>query len=233
MKQLNTIGKLVTWLESKKGKSFQPILVGKWKAVSANSVAVPIEDPEDSDGVTADRQKTIHDMEKAPDMWSDVSPSTKFQKVKIVLQQSIKLGLKSVIYSPWVHPLHLLAGYLHHEFKDKSIYWLTGEQTTSNAKEEALSQFKNSKDASAILLAVPWSGGIGINIVEASVCMFLSLSWNPQQDWQCLCRCWRKGMHANTLSTHHFYSHRTSTTCQRFLVCTRQRCGASHTNLAL
>lgn len=76
---------------------------------------------------------------------------------------------------------------------DRRIFWLTGQQKSLEEKQENLTGFKKSSNPAAILLTVGSTGGIGINIVEASVCIFLTISWNPQVDMQCLSRCWRWG----------------------------------------
>ena len=149
---------------------------------------------EDTEGLEAACDK-IANIERSPQAWSDVEPSNKIEKAMLILRNCANAGIKCVIYCPYVHPLHIMAGHIHKVYGDcRQVFWLTGQQSKEGEKEASLLAFRRSPDNAAIMLAVPKTGGLGINLTEAACCIFLSLSWNPQVDMQALCCCWRTGI---------------------------------------
>ncbi len=186
MREMNSLPALLRWL-TKTVKSFKPKVHLKWNHQGQ------VEQADEAEGEKS-KLELLRKMDMNPQAWCGVPAGSKFSKALIIIENCVKAKRKSVFYCPWLHPLHLLHGCLIKKYgKEREIFYLTGEQVTVEEKTMNLNAFKRSRDPSAILLANPHTGGMGISITEASVCGFLCSSWNPQVDMQCVCRSWRKG----------------------------------------
>jgi SNF2 family DNA or RNA helicase len=190
LSEINTVAKLNKWLTDHEEK-IKPTIRCKGKG---KGDLFQTEEEEETEGDTSQRT-ILKQLDLSIKQWANVEPGMKFQKLQLIIEGCVARQRKSVIYCPWVHPLHILRSFLWRKYgASREVFWLTGEQAQLQDKQASLASFKESSDRSAILLAVPRTGGVGIDILEASVVVFLSLSWNPQLDMQCVSRCWRKGM---------------------------------------
>jgi SNF2 family DNA or RNA helicase len=92
-----------------------------------------------------------------------------------------------------VEPLQLLLRAIKDKYQYPSVYLLSGLTKRTEDKEKILDNFRNDANPAAILLCSTKAGGVGINLVEAQVCIFLNSDWNPQTDMQAVSRLWRGG----------------------------------------
>lgn len=189
MQQLVTPQILLEWLNSHEDSIQVCVGAGRW-----DTKRTEIEEDDIQSGTKA-RNAMLATMQEKSSCWATVQPSEKFKTTLQILHNCHEAGVKTIIYCNFLHPLHLLQGLLYKTYQHtREVYWLSGKQKQQREKEDHLWKFRRSSCPSAILLAVPRTGGIGINVVEAQVVIFLCQSMNPQVDVQCLSRCWRRGM---------------------------------------
>ena len=94
---------------------------------------------------------------------------------------------KVVVFSEWVRMLELLEARLVEENIGFAVH--TGNVQQERRREE-LKRFKTEPECRVLLSSE--SGGVGLNLQNASVVMNLDLPWNPAKLEQRIARAWRK-----------------------------------------
>jgi superfamily II DNA or RNA helicase len=95
--------------------------------------------------------------------------------------------VKVVIFSEWVKMLGLVREYC--EEQDIGFVWHTGSVPQQKRRDE-INRFKNDPQARVFLSSD--SGGVGLNLQNASVVINCDLPWNPAKLEQRIARVWRK-----------------------------------------
>lgn len=121
------------------------------------------------------------------DKETKVSP--KLDELKAILDQALDdPATKVVIFSEWVGMLELVRDHLE---RHKTGYaWHTGSVPQKKRRAE-INAFKQDPECRIFLCTE--SGGVGLNLQNASLVINLDLPWNPAKLEQRIARAWRKG----------------------------------------
>ncbi len=95
--------------------------------------------------------------------------------------------VKVVIFSEWVKMLSLIREYC--EAQEIGFVWHTGSVPQKKRRDE-INRFKN--DPQARIFLSTDSGGVGLNLQNASVVINCDLPWNPAKLEQRIARVWRR-----------------------------------------
>jgi len=95
--------------------------------------------------------------------------------------------VKVVIFSEWIKMLSLIREYCDHQ--EIGFVWHTGGVPQKKRRDE-INRFKN--DPQARIFLSTDSGGVGLNLQNASVVINCDLPWNPAKLEQRIARVWRK-----------------------------------------
>jgi SNF2 family DNA or RNA helicase len=96
-------------------------------------------------------------------------------------------GVKVIVFSEWIRMLELVRALL--DRRRIGYGWHTGSVTQSQRRTELL-RFKN--DPSCRVFLCSESGGVGLNLQNASIVINCDLPWNPAKYEQRVARAWRK-----------------------------------------
>jgi SNF2 family DNA or RNA helicase len=127
--------------------------------------------------------------------WKSVEMGSKFLVIEKILKHLEGLNRKCLVFCEFLSPLILLNAALKNKFPTRGIFFYHGKLDTLERANQ-LKAFQLSKD-SAILLSTVKSGGVGLNIIEASAIIFLHEDWNPQVTQQAIGRAVRVGLYYN------------------------------------
>lgn len=112
----------------------------------------------------------------------------KLREIKTLLDELLAdADVKIVIFSEWVKMLELVRE--HCEAQKIGNVWHTGSVPQVKRREE-INRFKNDPDIRIFLSSD--SGGVGLNLQNASVVINCDLPWNPAKLEQRIARVWRK-----------------------------------------
>ena len=114
--------------------------------------------------------------------------SPKLDEIKNLLDELLSDDdVKIVVFSEWVKMLSLIRECC----KERGIgtVWHTGSVPQQKRRDE-INRFKNDPDARVFLSSD--SGGVGLNLQNASVVINCDLPWNPAKLEQRIARVWRK-----------------------------------------
>lgn len=119
-------------------------------------------------------------------------------KVQVALEVVKEASGKIIIWCPFRHDVTLLGKAL----KEENIGFVryTGKETQAE-REEALELLRND-ESTRVMLSNPQAGGIGLNLVAASVCVWYSPIFSLQDYLQANDRIHRIGQSKNTLYVH-------------------------------
>lgn len=119
----------------------------------------------------------------------NIRDSPKIDEAIAVLKDifSSEPSRKVVVFSEWVRMLELLEARLVEENIGFAVH--TGNVQQERRREE-LKRFKTEPECRVLLSSE--SGGVGLNLQNASVVMNLDLPWNPAKLEQRIARAWRK-----------------------------------------
>ena len=109
------------------------------------------------------------------------TPTTKIKEALHIIEQHP--NDKIVIFSQWITSLEIISAYLDNIGIRYAMY---------HSKEKQLNTFKNN-DNCKVLLCGLLSGGVGLNITEANVVIFMDLYWNKAVEDQGEGRVYRIG----------------------------------------
>ena len=112
----------------------------------------------------------------------------KLGEIESLLEEVLSdVDVKVVIFSEWVKMLGLIREYC--EEQDIGFVWHTGSVPQQKRRGE-INRFKNDPEARVFLSSD--SGGVGLNLQNASVVINCDLPWNPAKLEQRIARVWRK-----------------------------------------
>ena len=112
----------------------------------------------------------------------------KLGEIESILEEVLAdSDVKVVIFSEWIKMLSLIRDYCKEE--EIGFVWHTGSVPQKKRRDE-INRFKSDPDA-RIFLSTD-SGGVGLNLQNASVVINCDLPWNPAKLEQRIARVWRK-----------------------------------------
>ncbi|VGO20169.1 DEAD/DEAH box helicase [Pontiella sulfatireligans] len=112
----------------------------------------------------------------------------KLGEIESLLEEALSdKDVKVVVFSEWVRMLELIRE--HCKEQDIGTVWHTGSVPQQKRRAE-INRFKNDPDARVFLSSD--SGGVGLNLQNASVVINCDLPWNPAKLEQRIARVWRK-----------------------------------------
>ena len=112
----------------------------------------------------------------------------KLGEIKSLLEEVlVDADVKVVIFSEWVKMLGLIRDYCNEQ--EIGTVWHTGSVPQQKRRAE-INSFKSDPDARIFLSSD--SGGVGLNLQNASVVINCDLPWNPAKLEQRIARVWRK-----------------------------------------
>ena len=117
--------------------------------------------------------------------WDSIEPGSKFLVIERLVEHLQKMRRKCLIFCEFLSPLILLNATLVKKFPKRAIFFYHGKLDNME-RAENLKSFQESADAGAILLSTVKSGGVGLNVIEASSIIFLHEDWNPQVTQQAI-----------------------------------------------
>ncbi len=112
----------------------------------------------------------------------------KLGEIESILEEVLAdSDVKVVIFSEWIKMLGLIRDYCNDE--EIGFVWHTGSVPQKKRRDE-INRFKN--DPNARIFLSTDSGGVGLNLQNASVVINCDLPWNPAKLEQRIARVWRK-----------------------------------------
>lgn len=129
-----------------------------------------------------------------------IENSAKMQIFFCILQESMALGDRILLFSQSLFTLNLIEEFLQKSevpgtedkwAKNKHYYRLDG--STSALEREKLINEYNSNPNIHLFLVSTRAGSLGINLVGANRVIVFDASWNPCHDTQAVCRVYRYG----------------------------------------
>ncbi len=112
----------------------------------------------------------------------------KLEEIESLLEEVLAdSDVKVVIFSEWIKMLSLIREYC--EAQEIGFVWHTGSVPQKKRRDE-INRFKN--DPQARIFLSTDSGGVGLNLQNASVVINCDLPWNPAKLEQRIARVWRK-----------------------------------------
>lgn len=126
--------------------------------------------------------------------------SPKMEIFFYILEESIKLGDRMLVFSQSLLTLNLIERFLQRNkipgtennwAKNASYYRLDGS-TTAQEREKLINEFNSNPNIHLFLVSTR-AGSLGINLVGANRVVVFDASWNPCHDTQAVCRVYRYG----------------------------------------
>ncbi|ETW09932.1 hypothetical protein H310_00360 [Aphanomyces invadans] len=99
-------------------------------------------------------------------------------------------GKKVLVFSQFKIMLDILEDLFH--ARHYSFERLDGS-LLGNARQAAIDRFNDPKSDTFVFLLSTRAGGVGINLIAASIVVLFDSDWNPQNDLQAIARCHRIG----------------------------------------
>ncbi|XP_026486277.2 uncharacterized protein LOC113393543 [Vanessa tameamea] len=129
-----------------------------------------------------------------------IENSAKMELFFYILNESIKLGDRLLLFSQSLFTLNLIEDFLERNFipgttrfweRNTSYYRLDGS-THALEREKLINEF-NANPHVYLFLVSTRAGSLGINLVGANRVIVFDASWNPCHDTQAVCRVYRYG----------------------------------------
>uniref|UniRef100_A0A182JQ39 Helicase ATP-binding domain-containing protein n=1 Tax=Anopheles christyi TaxID=43041 RepID=A0A182JQ39_9DIPT len=117
-----------------------------------------------------------------------------------ILEESIRLGDRLLVFSQSLLTLNLIERFLQHNkipgtenywAKNSSYFRLDGS-TVAQEREKLINEFNSNPNVHLFLVSTR-AGSLGINLVGANRVVVFDASWNPCHDTQAVCRVYRYG----------------------------------------
>lgn len=131
----------------------------------------------------------------------DVENAAKTKIFFTILEESVKIGDRLLVFSQSLFTLNMLEEFLQqrpiplrgeeHWCKNKSYFRLDGS-TTGMEREKLVNEFNANADILLFLISTR-AGSLGINLIGANRVIVFDASWNPCHDAQAVCRVYRYG----------------------------------------
>ncbi|XP_023947915.1 uncharacterized protein LOC112052903 [Bicyclus anynana] len=129
-----------------------------------------------------------------------IENSAKMELFFYILNESIKLGDRLLLFSQSLFTLNLIEDYLERNYipgtnqlweRNTSYYRLDGS-THALEREKLINEFNANPNVHLFLVSTR-AGSLGINLVGANRVIVFDASWNPCHDTQAVCRVYRYG----------------------------------------
>jgi RAD54-like protein 2 len=144
-----------------------------------------------------------------------IENSTKMEALFFILEESLRLGDRLLLFSQSLFTLNLIEDFLNQKFVpgtetkwakninyfrrisilDKTIlcnnYFIGLDGSTAALEREKLINEFNSNPKFHLFLVSTRAGSLGINLVGANRVIVFDASWNPCHDAQAVCRVYR------------------------------------------
>lgn len=131
----------------------------------------------------------------------DINASAKMAVFFCILEESIALGDRILVFSQSLFTLNLMEELLQQQLvpgkeaerwaKNINYYRLDGS-TTAMEREKLINEFNSNPNLHLFLVSTR-AGSLGINLVGANRVIVFDASWNPCHDTQAVCRVYRYG----------------------------------------
>lgn len=131
----------------------------------------------------------------------DISASAKMAVFFCILEESIALGDRILVFSQSLFTLNLMEELLQQQLipgredekwvRNINYYRLDGS-TTAMEREKLINEFNSNSNLHLFLVSTR-AGSLGINLVGANRVIVFDASWNPCHDTQAVCRVYRYG----------------------------------------
>lgn len=127
--------------------------------------------------------------------------SPKIELFFCILDESIKLGDRILVFSQSLLTLNLLEKFLQRstipgtddqKFAKNTSYFRLDGCTTALEREKLINEFNKNENVKLFLVSTR-AGSLGINLVGANRVIVFDASWNPCHDTQAVCRVYRYG----------------------------------------
>ncbi|XP_059475353.1 helicase ARIP4 [Neocloeon triangulifer] len=151
------------------------------------------------------RDETSIPYDWAPEILKGYEPgkienSAKMEALFCILEESLKLGDRILLFSQSLFTLNLIEDFLHQNFVPgteekwaKNVHYFRLDGSTAAIEREKLINEFNSNPKLALFLVSTRAGSLGINLVGANRVIVFDASWNPCHDTQAVCRVYRYG----------------------------------------
>ncbi|KAJ0179964.1 hypothetical protein K1T71_004555 [Dendrolimus kikuchii] len=129
-----------------------------------------------------------------------IENSAKMELLFYILNESIKMGDRLLLFSQSLFTLNLIEDFLERNYipgtnclweRNKNYYRLDGS-THALEREKLINEF-NANPHVYLFLVSTRAGSLGINLVGANRVIVFDASWNPCHDTQAVCRVYRYG----------------------------------------
>lgn len=130
----------------------------------------------------------------------DIEASAKMALLFCILEESMALGDRVLVFSQSLFTLNLVEDFLQKRnvpgkaekwAKNWTYYRLDGS-TSALEREKLINEFNSNPNIHLFLVSTR-AGSLGINLVGANRVLVLDASWNPCHDTQAVCRVYRYG----------------------------------------
>ncbi|KAK4392899.1 SNF2 domain-containing protein CLASSY 3 [Sesamum angolense] len=145
--------------------------------------------------LAADKPEFSDHKRKLKSLASDPNAGVKTQFLIKLIQLSIRLHEKVLVFSEFIDPLLHIKNLLksHFSWNDgREIIYMDGDQGIKQ-RQHLINSFNDKHGEAKVLLASQRACSEGINLVGASRVVLLDVVWNPSVERQAICRAYRLG----------------------------------------
>lgn len=129
----------------------------------------------------------------------EMEENTKIKIVYSILEKAFKENRKALIFSQFTSTLDIIEMFfkkypINGEFLRRGLtYSRMDGKTPTMVRKELIDNFNDEDWPCKVFLLSTKAGGIGLNLQAASCLVLIDVMWNPTNDNQALCRCFRFG----------------------------------------
>ncbi|CAH1783913.1 unnamed protein product [Owenia fusiformis] len=137
----------------------------------------------------------------------DINNGGKMQLLLNILEESVMVGDKMLLFSQSLFTLNLIEEYLGKSevpltndkwAKNRNYFRLDGS-TSASERDKLINQFNDPQNTNVQLFLLSTRAGcLGINLIGANRVIIFDASWNPCHDCQAVCRVYRYGQTKET-----------------------------------
>ena len=133
-------------------------------------------------------------------VWDMLESSPKIEIFFCILNESIRLGDRILVFSQSLLTLNLMERFLMRSkipnselcWKKNESYFRLDGSTAALEREKLINEFNHNTTVKLFLVSTR-AGSLGINLVGANRVIVFDASWNPCHDTQAVCRVYRYG----------------------------------------
>ena len=141
------------------------------------------------------KQVCNHPVQFARDNSSISGRSGKLQRLEEMLQETLELGERTLVFTQFAHMGEILQKYLQDYFAQE-VFLLSGS-LSKKKRDIMVDRFQNDKKAPHIFILSLKAGGTGLNLTEANNVIHYDRWWNPAVENQATDRAFRIGQKKN------------------------------------